>query len=118
MAKKPETKKGLEHNLAPEGEAKGIFNWYKNDAKRKLNIKLPRLPLPGFLKFKIPIPRPIKMLGVYIGKSFAELKSVVWPDRKLSFNYTLSVVAFTLFFSMLLTGLDWVFTELVKKMLL
>lgn len=118
MAKKSDSKKEIKSNLAPEGEAKGIFNWYRNDAKRKLNIKLPHMPMPGFLKFKIPIPKPIKKASSYIKNSFAELKNVTWPNRRLSINYTLSVIMFSVVFSLLLTGVDWVFTELVKKMLL
>jgi preprotein translocase SecE subunit len=118
MAKESDTKKKLKTSLAPEGEAKSIFNWYRSDAKRKLNVKLPRIPMPGFLKFKIPIPRPIRIAGAYIKNSFTELRSVTWPNRRLSFNYTISVILFSVVFSILLTGVDWVFTELVKKMLL
>ncbi|HMS31965.1 MAG TPA: preprotein translocase subunit SecE [Candidatus Saccharibacteria bacterium] len=118
MTKKPESKNQPGSDLAPEGEAKGILNWYRNDVKRKLNMKIPKIPMPGFLKLKIPIPKPVKMLGNYVRKSFAELKEVTWPSRRLSTNYTFSVITFTLFFSLLLTGVDWVFTELVKKMLL
>jgi preprotein translocase subunit SecE len=118
MAKKSDSEKEVKTSLAPEGEAKGIFNWYKSDAKRKLSIRLPRIPMPGFLKFKIPLPKPVKRAGAYIKNSFAELKNVTWPNRRLSINYTVSVIVFSLVFSLLLTGVDWVFTELVKKMLL
>ena len=104
--------------LAPDGDVKDIAKWYARDAKRISKIRIPRIPMPGFLKFKIPVPKPLKKVGAYISSSFAELKKVEWPSRKLSINYTVSVIIFSLVFSLILTGLDWVFTELVKKVLL
>ena len=111
-------KKKSSHKLAPEGDVKDIAKWYARDAKRISKIRLPRIPMPGFLKFKVPVPKPLKKLGAYISGSFAELRQVQWPSRKLSINYTVSVIIFSLLFSLILTGLDWVFTELVKKVLL
>lgn len=110
--------KSSKDSLAPEGDIKGIAKWYARDAKRISKIRLPRIPMPGFFKFKIPIPKPIKKVGTYISGSFAELGKVEWPSSRLSINYTVSVIIFSLVFSLILTGLDWVFTELVKKVLL
>lgn len=108
----------LKSKLAPEGEVKEIVKWYARDAKRISKIKIPRIPMPGFLKFSIPLPKPIKKIGAYFKNSFEELKKVQWPSRKLSINYTFSVIIFSVVFSLILTGLDWVFSELVKKVLL
>ncbi len=108
----------LKSKLAPEGEVKEIVKWYARDAKRISKIKIPRIPMPGFLKFSIPLPKPIKKIGAYFKNSFEELKKVQWPNRKLSINYTFSVIIFSVIFSLILTGLDWVFSELVKKVLL
>ncbi len=115
MSKKDQEVKS---KLAPEGEVKEIVKWYARDAKRISKIKIPRIPMPGFFRFSIPLPRPIKKVANYIKSSFKELKEVNWPNRKLSINYTFSVIIFSLVFSLILTGLDWVFSELVKKVLL
>lgn len=108
----------VKSKLAPEGEVKEIIKWYARDAKRISKIKVPRIPMPGFLKFNIPLPKPIKKVFSYVKNSFIELKQVQWPNRKLSVNYTISVIIFSVIFSLILTGLDWVFSELVKKVLL
>ena len=108
----------LKSKLAPEGEIKEIVKWYARDAKRISKIKIPRIPMPGFLKISIPLPKPIKKIGNYFKNSFQELKQVKWPSRKLSINYTFSVIIFSVLFSLILTGLDWIFSELVKKVLL
>lgn len=115
MSKKDQEVKS---KLAPEGEIKEIVKWYARDAKRISKIKIPRIPMPGFLKFSVPLPKPIKKVGSYFKKSFKELSQVQWPNRKLSINYTFSVIIFSVLFSLILTGLDWIFSELVKKVLL
>ena len=95
---KPVSKKDqeLKSKLAPEGEIKEIVKWYARDAKRISKIKIRN----------------------YFKNSFQELKQVKWPSRKLSINYTFSVIIFSVLFSLILTGLDWIFSELVKKVLL
>ena len=62
----------LKSKLAPEGEIKEIVKWYARDAKRISKIKIPRIPMPGFLKISIPLPKPIKKIGNYFKNSFQE----------------------------------------------
>ena len=73
-------------------------------------------------KFRLPILRRNKkrtdeQVGYFEG-AWRELKQVRWPDRAATWSLTLAVIAFSLIFAGLILGLDYVFNELFRKVLL
>ena len=46
------------------------------------------------------------------------MKRVSWLSQKEVVKYTLIVLGFTIIFAMFLGGLDYVFTEIIKKLIL
>lgn len=72
-------------------------------------------------RFKIPTLRRAKKSDENVGYfegAWRELKQVRWPDRKASWSLTLAVILFSLFFSAVILGLDYVFNELFRKVIL
>jgi preprotein translocase subunit SecE len=45
-----------------------------------------------------------------------ELRKVVWPTRAETVNYSIIVVVTLIFFTSLIFGLDWVFSQAVLKL--
>lgn len=54
----------------------------------------------------------------YLEGAWRELKQVRWPDRAASWSLTLAVIVFSLFFAGIILGLDYVFNEFFRKVLL
>jgi preprotein translocase SecE subunit len=62
--------------------------------------------------------KPFRAVGGYFKGAWIELRQVRWPDRKATWGLTLAVILFSLFFSLVILGLDWVFSYLFKEVLL
>lgn len=62
--------------------------------------------------------KPFRVVGGYFKGAWVELRQVRWPDRKATWSLTLAVIIFSLFFSLVILGLDWVFNYLFKEVLL
>ncbi len=48
----------------------------------------------------------------YLKEVRAEVRKIVWPSRPVTINLTLIVLAVTVFMSILLGLIDWIFTKL------
>ena len=62
--------------------------------------------------------KPFRGVGGYFKGAWDELRQVRWPDRKATWSLTLAVIVFSLFFALVILGLDWVFSYLFKEVLL
>jgi preprotein translocase SecE subunit len=62
--------------------------------------------------------KPFRAVGGYFKGAWVELRQVRWPDRKATWGLTLAVIAFSLFFALVILGLDAVFSYLFKEVLL
>lgn len=69
-------------------------------------------------KFLLIITAPFRAFGRYVIGSWKELRQVFWPNRRATWSLTLAVILFTLFFTLLIVGLDTAFQELFKRILL
>lgn len=54
----------------------------------------------------------------YFEGAWRELKQVRWPDRAATWGLTLAVIIFSLIFAAIILGLDYVFNEFFRKVLL
>lgn len=95
----------------------------KTEKKRTFRSKL---RVPNWLKV---IGRPIKKvlriifwpfrpLGRYVAGAWVELRQVKWPSRKSSLKLTGAVIVFTLVMTLFIVSLDFVFEQIVKRILL
>lgn len=55
--------------------------------------------------------------GRYFKGAWSELRQVRWPDRKATWGMTGALIAFTLFFVVIILVLDFGFSELFKLIL-
>ncbi|MEO5498951.1 MAG: preprotein translocase subunit SecE [Candidatus Saccharimonadales bacterium] len=62
--------------------------------------------------------KPFRAVGSYFKGAWVELRQVRWPDRKSTWGLTLAVIIFSLFFALVILGLDAVFSYLFKEVLL
>lgn len=62
--------------------------------------------------------KPFRVVGGYFKGAWVELRQVRWPDRKATWSLTFAVILFSLFFALVILGLDWVFSYLFKEVLL
>ncbi len=62
--------------------------------------------------------KPFRAVGGYFKGAWVELRQVRWPDRKASWSLTLAVILFSLFFALVIVGLDSAFSYLFKEVLL
>lgn len=69
-------------------------------------------------KSRSKIPRFLRAIGGYFKGSWFELRQVRWPDRRASWSLTFAVIVFSVFFALIITGLDYVFNFLFKEVLL
>ena len=53
----------------------------------------------------------------FLGEVREELKKVSWPTRKTVVTETIVVIAITVFFTLMITGLDQVFAAVFNKLL-
>ena len=57
-------------------------------------------------------------IKVFIQESRQELKRVNWPTREDTIRYTIFVVGLSVAFALLLGILDFIFIEIIKKLIL
>lgn len=62
--------------------------------------------------------KPFRAVGSYFKGAWTELRQVRWPDRRSTWSLTLAVILFSVFFALVITGLDAVFSYLFKEVLL
>lgn len=62
--------------------------------------------------------RPLFAAGRYVRDSWHELRQVEWPNRRATWSLTWAVLAFTVFFAVIVTLLDWLFQFIVKSVIL
>lgn len=62
--------------------------------------------------------KPFRSFGGYFKGSWQELRKVRWPDRRATWGLTFAVIVFSLFFALVIVGLDAVFSYLFKEVLL
>lgn len=83
-------------------------------AKNKDTVRLTQ-------RFKLPVLRRKRkedeQVGYFEG-AWRELKQVRWPDRGATWSLTVAVIVFSLFFSGIILGLDFVFNEVFRKVFL
>ncbi len=60
---------------------------------------------------------PFVNMGRYFKGAWTELRQVRWPDRKNTWAMTGALLAFTLFFIIVILFLDFLFSELFKLIL-
>ena len=66
---------------------------------------------------KVAKPKKDSKPGYFKG-AWQELQQVRWPDRRASWSLTLAVILFSLFFAGLILGLDYIFENLFRKVIL
>lgn len=76
----------------------------------------------AFSKFRLPKlrrknKRSDEEVGYFEG-AWRELKQVRWPDRAATWGLTVAVIVFSLVFAAIILGLDYVFNEFFRKVLL
>ncbi len=59
-----------------------------------------------------------KVIPSYFRNSWIELRQVVWPDRKTTAKLTLAVFLFAIFFTIIITTVDYGLDKLFKKFIL
>ena len=69
------------------------------------------------LKTKKPTKNPFARLMRYFKGAWHELRQVRWPDRKNTWAMTGALLAFTVFFIIVILVLDFAFSELFKLIL-
>lgn len=79
-------------------------------------IKKPSTATPKRAPSKLT--KPFRAFGRYFMGAWVELRQVRWPDRRASWSLTLAVILFSLFFALVIVGLDAVFNYLFKEVLL
>jgi preprotein translocase SecE subunit len=88
----------------------------------KASTKSKRLVrVPEGIKFRLPKLRRTKKSDEQVGYfegAWRELKQVRWPDRAATWGLTVAVVLFSLFFAAVILGLDFIFNELFRKVIL
>lgn len=84
----------------------------------KLLQRRVNLPVKGSLAKNVHAPKWLRAVGVYFVGSFIELREVQWPNRKATWSLTLAVIVFTLIISGLILGLDYIFEQLFKRVIL
>lgn len=62
--------------------------------------------------------KPFRVFGGYFKGAWVELRQVRWPDRKATWSLTVAVMIFSLFFALVIVGLDAAFSYLFKEVLL
>jgi preprotein translocase SecE subunit len=69
------------------------------------------------LRIKLWVPRPVRAMGAYFAGAWRELRAVRWPNRKATWELTFAVLIFSLFFALLILGLDAAFHYMFKEIL-
>ena len=91
-------------------------NAAKPVAKKTVAVKKAQVEKPARKPSKWT--KPFRAVGGYFKGAWVELRQVRWPDRKATWSLTVAVIIFSLFFALVILGLDWVFSYLFKEVLL
>lgn len=59
----------------------------------------------------------LKKLVNFIQEARVELKKVNWPTKQQTINYTLIVIGLSVAMALFLGGLDFVFSDILKKLI-
>lgn len=62
--------------------------------------------------------KPFRAIGGYFSGAWTELRQVRWPDRKTTWGMTIAVLLFSIFFSLVILGLDTLFNYIFKEVIL
>lgn len=89
----------------------------KVKAKAKKTPKTADKKRPLFLRILLAPLVPFKAFGRYIRDSWREIRQVRWPDRKLTWKMTLSVIIYVIIFAAVIMLLDALFTFMFNKLL-
>ena len=84
---------------------------------QKTNKKPLPKPLAVILAPFILISKPFRALGRYIRGSWREIRQVHWPDRKLTWKMTLSVIIYVIIFATIIMLLDLLFSFIFNQLL-
>ena len=57
-------------------------------------------------------------VNIFFKEVFVEMKRVSWLSRKDVLRYTLIVLGFTIGAAAFLGGLDYIFTEIIKRLII
>ncbi len=60
----------------------------------------------------------VKYIPQFIKNSWAELKQVTWPSRKDAIKLSFAVIIFSVFFAVFVQILDFLFSKVVKEIIL
>jgi len=60
----------------------------------------------------------IQKINTFFKDVYAEMRRVSWLSKKEVFRYTLMVLGVTVGAAIFLGGLDYIFTEIIKKLIL
>lgn len=111
VAKKPTAKKATSIKAAAVTETKPKVS--KKAVSKKSPVKKVK---------KVRTPRkwtkPFRAIGGYFGGAWSELRQVRWPDRKTTWGMTIAVLLFSVFFSLVILGLDTLFNYIFKEVIL
>lgn len=62
--------------------------------------------------------KPFRAIGGYFKGAWVELRQVRWPNRRATWSLTLAVILFSIFFAVVILGLDYLFQYIFKEILL
>lgn len=62
--------------------------------------------------------KPFRAIGGYFKGAWVELRLVRWPNRRATWSLTLAVILFSVFFALIILGLDALFSYIFKRILL
>jgi preprotein translocase SecE subunit len=90
----------------------------KKTAKKSVTKKTVTKPKASPKKVVRVATLPLTGTWGYIANSWNELRQVRWPNRAATWSLTLAVIAFTVFFTIIILALDAGFQYLFKEVLL
>jgi preprotein translocase SecE subunit len=112
VVEKAETKqKDKTEDKASKKDKKAVRE-EKEDKEGKKSEKKSRLPRPIAI-----ILTPFFAVGRYFRDSWRELKQVRWPNRKMTWQLTFTVIVYTLIFFVFIAALDVLFEFIFNKVL-
>jgi preprotein translocase subunit SecE len=59
----------------------------------------------------------LKKIGTFLSEVKTELKKVNWPTFKETVRYTLIVIFVSVLVAIFLGGLDWIYLNLIRKII-
>jgi preprotein translocase SecE subunit len=90
----------------------------KKAGKKTTVVESAKTSKPARKKSALNKYNPFTAFAKYVRGSWNELRQVRWPDRRATWEMTLAVIGFTLFFAVIILLLDSLFQTLFKDLLL